>query len=182
MSRQRQHNYLALVLKSRPQGERDALVTIVTQQVGRVVAAAPGIRQLRTPKRAYLQAGNLVHVQLVETKSLPLPTHAQLVSAADPARATLAQLKRLLLFLEILDRLLTSEQLPPDQFQRLLYLRELFLHNLSNRLIKQHFISFLTDLGYFDAAHADDSITVQVNTILDSQLHSFEYFALPTTF
>ena len=177
----KQNNFLCLVLKSQASRERDLLVTLISREQGRVVVSARGARQLGSSKRAYLQAGNLVHVHLVETKGLPILTQAQLVADTLAVRTDLRQVKRLLLFLEILDRLLVGEELPAAQFQRIITLRELMVRGISNRVIKEHFEQLLASLGYYDERHGAEPIIAQVNSILDTRLRSFDYLSLDKT-
>ena len=176
----RTDNQLALIIKTKRSRERDLLVTLVTQTQGRLVVAANGVRQLHSRKRAYLQSGNLVHLQLVTTKGLPLLTQATLVADTHSVHTNLAAVKRLLLFLEILDQVLVSEELSPALFRQILYLRELLLQGASNRLVRQHCYQFLSNLGFLDGRQltTSQSVTALVNQIVERELSTFSYFHL----
>jgi len=171
-------NVLGLILKCQRSGERDLLVTLVTREHGRIITVARGVRRLSSAKRSFLEAGNLVHIQLITTKNWPLLTQATLVADTMSVRGDLSSLRKFMLFLEILDRLLVSEELEPDLFQKILYLRELLLHHVRNDLIQTNFSQVLSSLGFSDDLPAHHSVSQQVNSILDTHLRSFEYLSV----
>ena len=170
---------LALVLRYHRGRERDLLVTLATREYGKITVAAKGVARLCSSKRPCLEIGNLAKVHLVETKGLPLLTQANVVSDTRAVRADLSSLRKFLLFMEILDRLLVSEELSPQFFHQLLYLRELFLQKVSNHTIRLKFAQVLQDLG-FTHAPAPISISQQVSALFDQKLYSFEYLRVPT--
>ena len=175
------HNYLCLVLKTKHYRERDLLVTLVTREHGRIIVNAQGVRKLNSRKKAALEVGNLIHAQLVTTKNMPLLTQAQLVSDSIDVRQNLTSMRRFLLFLEILDRLLVSEQLDDELFDKIIYLRQLLIAGVNNNLVRQHFTEILRLLGFAYDGSQTLSITGQVNQILDSSLRSFDYLTVETT-
>jgi len=170
-------NYLALVLKCQRSGERDLLVTLVTRQHGRLLTVAKGVRQLTSTRRSCLQAGNLIHAQLSPTASWPILAQATLVSDTHTARTQLTSLRKFLLYLEILDRLLVSEELDSQLFTQILTLRELLLRQVRNDLIQSHFQQVLAALG-FSPESPGQSVSQQVNAILDTRLRSFDYLSV----
>jgi recombinational DNA repair protein (RecF pathway) len=103
-----------------------------------------------------------------------LLTQASIVSDTREVRTDLSNLRKFLLFIEILDHLLVSEQLSGQFFHQLLYLRELFLKKVGNHTIRLKFSQILQDLG-FTKELATTSISQQVSSLLDQKLYSFEY-------
>jgi DNA repair protein RecO len=174
--KQKQGNYLALVLKSRRSRERDLLVTLLTKRQGKILVVAKGVGHLHSTKRASLEAGNLIRAHLIETKGLPILTQCTLIGDSREVRGELVYLRKFLLFLEILDRLLVSEELSMELWQKVLYLRELFLKKLSNKVVRPNFLVVLEQLGY--GGGSESSIVGQVNQLLDSQLCSLNYLSL----
>ncbi|MBQ6436615.1 DNA repair protein RecO [bacterium] len=176
MAHSQANNYLALVIKTQRLHERDLIVTLLTREQGKITTVAKGVRHLSSSKRAFLEGGNLIHAQLITTKNWPLLTQAQLVADASSIRTDLIGLKKFLLFLEILDRLLVSEELSPELFEQILYLRQMLLARVRNDLVAERFQSVLDQLGFGRSHQVHASINQQVNQILDDNLRSFEYF------
>ncbi len=169
---------LSLVIKCQKTQEKDLLVTLITQHEGKILVIAKGVRHLNSSKKAYLQTGNLIKSHLVQTKGLSILTQAQLVADASNVRHNLIQIRKFLLFMEILDRLLVNEELSAAIFQKIIYLHQLFLHQVSNSIIKQHFLEVLMLLGYLDCESKNQSIINQVNQILGIDLCTFKYLSL----
>ncbi|MDO5561189.1 MAG: DNA repair protein RecO [bacterium] len=168
-------NFFALVLKCRKNREQDLSVTLLTREQGKVIAVAKGVCKLTSSKRAYLEPGNLVQVQLVETKNWPILTQAKLVADTGKAREDLVQVRRLFLYLEILDLLLTAEEIPVPLWQKIIYLREILLQNMSTRLVRQEFKAILATLGYADESQELTSVTNLVSEVTGNRLCTYEY-------
>jgi DNA repair protein RecO len=179
MSRAKSSTHLALVIKCQRYRESDLFVTLLTKQWGRVVVIAKGVRKLTSTKRSFLETGNLIKTHLIHTKGLPILTQTELLSSTHEIRTDLSALRKFLLFMEILDHLLVNEQLPTPLFQKILYLRELFLKKLGNHLIRPHCHHLLKQLGYTDDHSSAANITQQVTHITKRQLCSFTYLSLP---
>ncbi|HOI05010.1 MAG TPA: DNA repair protein RecO, partial [Candidatus Woesebacteria bacterium] len=69
----------AIVLKRRAMGETDRLLTLLTQDRGKLVVLAKGARRLTSSNRANLEPGNLIQAFFIETKSLTLLTQSRLL-------------------------------------------------------------------------------------------------------
>lgn len=175
--RQIDQKLLALVLKSKPLKEGDLLVTILTKQEGKLVLLAKGVRKINSKRRCFLESGNLIKAQIIPSHHLPILAQVELVSHTGNARESLSSLKKLLLFLEILDKLLVTDTLPAAVFRQILFLRELFLQNFSNRQIKKYFCPLLQNLGY-TTGESQQSISAQVSELIGQPLCSFAYLSL----
>ena len=68
--RSKNFNVNGIILKRNKVGETDRVVTLLTQDYGKLVAVAKGVRKLTSSKRAALEPGNLVRAYFVKTKSL----------------------------------------------------------------------------------------------------------------
>ncbi len=174
----RGQNYFGLVIKDAKTRENDLLVTLLTKEKGKLLVVAKGACKLNSSKRATLEPGNLVQAQLLETKGWPILTQAKLVSNTGEIRENLKDLRRLFLFLEILDLLLTEEEVSPPLWQKIIYLRELLLKGLSVKLIRKEFGEILSELGYIDEKQTVGSISALVSQITGTRLRTYEYLRL----
>ena len=67
--RSRSFNADGIVLKRNKVGETDRVISLLTQEYGKLVAVAKGVRKLSSSKRAFLEPGNLVKAYFIKTKS-----------------------------------------------------------------------------------------------------------------
>jgi DNA repair protein RecO len=169
----------ALVLKRHNYHENDRVVTMITQPFGKITAIAKGARSLLSSKQGVLEPGNTVTAHLVETKSLPYITQAQVISAAYQGDSHLNMLKNLQLTLELLDRILVEEELETQVFEQILLIRnQVVLSDLSRGMIRHHLDLLLTQLGYPSLAQSQHtSISDFVAELTNKPLRSWEFLS-----
>lgn len=175
MRKNRSQNYLGLVIKTKKNQECDLVVTLLTEELGKIRVVAKGACKLNSTKKASLEPGNLVQAQLIETKNWPILTQAKLIENTGEARSDLNRIKRLFLFLEIIDLVMTEEELSFFLWKKVLYLRALIVKNLNIKIVRQEFKEVLTELGYIDDRKEMASICSLVNEVTDSQLCTYKY-------
>ena len=103
MRKSRSQNYFGLIIKTTKNHEADLIVTLLTGELGKIKVVAKGVCKLNSTKKATLEPGNLAQVQLIETKNWPILTQAKLIESIGETRNDLHRIKRLFLFLEILE-------------------------------------------------------------------------------
>lgn len=175
----RSTNTQGIVLKRSNVGETDRVVTLLTPDFGRVVTVAKGVRKISSSKRAFLEPGNYVKVQLIHTKSMPLLIQATLLKDCALIRTDLSEIRKMVQFLEILEKLFVEEEIDAALFQRILKLRDdISQKKITNRKIKTELERFITDLGYQSPQETKhDSILDYVAELADRPMKSFEYLA-----
>lgn len=173
---ERECKTIALVIKSRPLKEGDLLLTLLTQAMGKITVLAKGVRKANSKRRSYLESGNVLKIHLVGKQQLPTLAQVELLSNTNKARFSLSTLKKLLLFLEIVDRLMVAEALPLPLFHQILQLREFCLRDFPNSKLREHFSKFLAALGY--QSNPKESICSQVGELLGQNLCSYAYLSL----
>lgn len=168
-----------IVLKRVNTGETDRIVTLLTQESGRIVCVAKGVRTLHSSRSAYLEPGNLVKAQVVETRSLPILTQAQLISDTSTCRTSLKKMRHLHQFLEIMDRLFVEEEIEPSFFDEVLRTRELTIApHTSVKELRKSFESILVSLGYHDPNTPITSILEKVSEVTERPVKSFEFLVV----
>lgn len=175
----RTFNTSGIVLKRKKLGETDRLVTILTQEHGKLLSVAKGVRKLDSSKRAFLEPGNYVQAHLVVTKSLPLLIQAKLLEDCAAIRISLVEIRKLTQFLEVLEKLFVEEELEDNLFEQILSLRRgIAQQTLNNGQIKAGLGQIIQKLGYRHPNETDyDSILDYVSELADRPMHSFEYLA-----
>lgn len=166
---------IALVVKRTSIGETDRVVTLLTREQGRVAVIAKGVRKLTSTKRAFLEPGNLIKIQLIETQAMPILTQAILIDDTAKMRNNLVQIRQLTQLLEIIDKLFVEEELEANLFTQILKIRQKIV--LSSKLdLKKDLIQLVEWLGYQNLAETDfGSILDYVADITGKKMRSFDY-------
>lgn len=140
-----------------------------------MVAVAKGVRKLTSSKRAFLEPGNLVKIQLIETKSLPLLTQATLIEDTATMRGSLAQIRQLTQLLEIIDKLFVEEELETHIFSQILKIRQKIV--LGSKLdLKKDLVQLVEWLGYQNLAETEfESILDYVADLTGKKMRSFDW-------
>ncbi len=177
--RSRTFNAAGIVLKRKKIGETDRLVTLLTQEQGKILSVAKGVRKLSSSKRAFLEPGNYVQAHFVITKSLPLLIQAKLIEDCAAIRTSLTEIRKLTQFLEVLEKLFVEEELEDKLFKQALNLRQgIVKKTLTNSQIKAGLGHVIQQLGYRHPNETDyDSILDYVSALADRPMRSFEYLA-----
>jgi DNA repair protein RecO len=178
--RSKNFNVNGIILKRNKVGETDRVVTLLTQDYGKLVAVAKGVRKLTSSKRAALEPGNLVRAYFVKTKSLPLLTQAKLIDDCRQIRSDLVGIRKLTQYLEILEKLFVEEEIDPQLYQEILKLRQSIVEQkISNGQIKKNLENLIEKLGYQHPRNTEfSSVLDYVSSLADRPMRSFEYLAI----
>ena len=168
---------VAIVLKRVNVGETDRIVTLLSQDQGKLVCVAKGIRKLKSSNRANLEPGNLVEVFLVKTKGPPILSQSKLLQDSTSIRHSLTSISQLSQILEIFDRLLVEDFIDEETSNLTFAIhQELFSPNKRNSKIKALLRSLMQNLGYQDpqqTSHAN--ILDYVAEITEKKMKSYEF-------
>ncbi len=168
-----------IILKRSNTGETDRIVTLLTREQGKIAAVAKGVRKLNSSKGAVLEPGNFVKAFCIQTNSLPLLTQAALISETGSARESLAKMRQLHQFLEIIDQLFVEEEMPEDLFADILAVREEIVSASGNVIrIRRHFEQILAQLGFHDPGTRIDSVLDKVSELTERPIKSYEYLVV----
>lgn len=169
-----------IVLKRSNVGETDRVVVLLTQEFGKVVCVAKGVRTLASSKRALLEPGNYIKGFFITTKSLPLLTQAVLLESCSQLEQTLARIKQLTQVLEVFEKLFVEQELEQVTFDKVLALRATIANNTATaKTISLELRKIITELGYQDPKDSQYStITEYISALSDKPLNSFEFLTL----
>lgn len=169
-----------LVLKRVKVGETDVIVTLLTQERGKLVCRAKGVRTLKSTKRSALQPGNLVRFHWLETKSLPLLTQALMEEDCSLMESTLTRMRQLSQFLELCERLFIENELESKIFNQIIKLRRHITHNrLGSSEVRTTFRSIITQLGFQDPEDSKyETIGDYIGALSDRPIKSYNYLSV----
>ncbi len=177
---QRNFTAVGLVLKRVKVGETDVLVTLLTQERGKLVCRAKGVRTLKSTKRSALQPGNLVRFHWLETKSLPLLTQALMEEDCSLMESTLIRIKQLSQLLELCERLFIESELEEKIFNQIVQLRQNIVQNcLGSTDVRTTFRSIITQLGYQDPEDSKyETIGDYIGALSDKPMRSYNFLSV----
>ncbi len=166
-----------LVLRRSNSGETDRILTLLTQEKGKIICVAKGVRKLTSSTRAYLEPGMLVKVNLIETRSLPLLTQAVLIDDTSKMDQSLHNYRQLSQILEIFDTLFVEAEIDYSTYLSALKLRNQIVYNQSSlSLVRQLLSQLIVALGFQDpATSTHDSITEYLEALTGKPLNSFAF-------
>ncbi len=169
-----------LVLKRSNTGETDRIVTFITQDFGKLVGVAKGVRTLKSSQRAHLEPGNLVKLFAIKTKNLPIITQTSLIENINQdIRGSLGKIRSLSQILEIFDRLFVEEDQDFESYQLALKIRATIINNQSHKQIQPLLSELIERMGYQsfnEVAH--QSILDYVAELTEKEMKSFEYLRI----
>ncbi len=177
MSQKRSFTLPGIVIKRMSVGETDRVVTLLTQEKGRIVAVAKGIRKLNSSKRAFMEPGNIVKAHFVKTKSLPLLIQAKLIHDSARAKTKLSRIRQLTQILEIFDKLFVEQEINQNLFDLVLEIRlNIIQRNANTGQIQTKLNHLIQGLGFPPAnLKQNQSILDYVSKITERPMKSFEY-------
>jgi DNA repair protein RecO len=177
---QRNFTAVGLVLKRVKVGETDVIITMLTQERGKLVCRAKGVRTLKSTKRSALQPGNIVRFHWLETKSLPLLTQALMEQDCSVMESTLIRMRQLSQLLELCERLFIESELEEKIFNQILQLRQNIVQNcLGATDVRTTFRSIITQLGYQDPEDSKyESIGDYISALSDKPMRSYNFLSV----
>ncbi|MBP7768700.1 DNA repair protein RecO [Candidatus Woesebacteria bacterium] len=168
-----------IVIKRSNTGETDRIVTLLSQEFGKIVCVAKGVRSLHSSKRASLEPGNIVRAFCVANHSLPIITQATLLSDTADSRESLKMMRQISQFLEIIDALFVEEEIEESFFTQIITLRNLIVVGGATVTdIRSGFEEILVQLGYHDPIERLESIIEKVSEVSQRHIHSYEYLVV----
>ncbi|HNS65121.1 MAG TPA: DNA repair protein RecO [Candidatus Woesebacteria bacterium] len=177
---QRNFTAVGLVLKRVKVGETDVIITMLTQERGKLVCRAKGVRTLKSTKRSALQPGNIVRFHWLETKSLPLLTQALMEEDCSVMESTLIRMRQLSQLLELCERLFIESELEEKIFNQIVKLRQNIVQNcLGATDVRTTFRSIITQLGYQDPEDSKyESIGDYISALSDKPMRSYNFLSV----
>lgn len=140
----------AIVLKKKQLLQKDILITLLTNELGKVTVIAKGIKNITSRRAPHIQTGTLLNVVLSNRGHAFYLQQSGLISAFSALREDGEKLNHMYTFFFILDRILPEQQ----KEEYIFTLTKKFLIELSKTensftvVFKQYLQKLLFNLGY----------------------------------
>lgn len=171
-------NTRALVLKRVSTGEADRVVTLLTEELGKVTVIAKGARNLKSSKRAVLELGNVIKCQLLTKEgSMPILTQATLISDCHQIQSSLPKIRQLWQVIEMVDALFVADQPDVGLFKLVLKARgQIVRDEATSSDVIGNLTEMVERMGYQPLAETEyKSLMEYVSALADRPLRSWEY-------
>ncbi len=161
----------ALILKKRTLLDKDILVTLFSQERGKLHVLAKGVKKITSRRLPHIQTGNISEVILQDRNQRLYLQESRLISHLTKIKEDKQKVSMLYFTLFILDRLLPENQKEQEVYNKTLR----FLVNLSKEsLTNERVVYFLNDLlqtfGYSEKTLPLSEIIEQIQEITREKL------------
>lgn len=137
-----------IILRRMNLGEADRILTILTENRGKVKVLAKGVRKTLSKLAGHLEPFCLTELNIVEGRSLDVLSGAQVKKCFINIRSSLKSTTDAFYLAEIIDKMLEEEEKHPEIY----YLLDQALENIENTknpLLQSYFeINILSELGF----------------------------------
>lgn len=137
----------ATVINKKSIKETDLLITLLTPQMGKVVALAKGVKNIKSSRLGSLQLGNEIKVSLFKKGEYLWISECVSASPHATKRQSLTQLNLLFYFLEVLNQLTAENQHTVGTYPIVRQIIEAINQNKFHHYIQGE-INFIKALGF----------------------------------
>ncbi|MFA6017328.1 MAG: DNA repair protein RecO [Patescibacteria group bacterium] len=161
----------AIVLKKKDLLNRDVLISLFTQDLGRLTVFAKGVKKITSRRSPHLQTGNLINVLLSHKHDHYYLQESELLSGFSELKKDEKKVNNLYSFLFVLERLLPEQQKETKTYN----LTKNFLIDLSKSIKPDSItVKYLTDimmqLGYLDKKISYPELRSLIEEIINEKI------------
>jgi DNA repair protein RecO (recombination protein O) len=139
-----------LVLARRNYGEADRILSLYTQNHGRISVIAKGIRRLSSKKRGHLEVFSHFKFQVARGRNLDILTEAEIINNFSGVRKSLAKASLAFYFMEVIGRTTREGEPHREVFDLILkYLQETNRKKNLKSIRLDFILKLLTVLGFW---------------------------------
>lgn len=166
----------AVVLRKRSLPNQDKIVTLFTEELGKVNAFAKGIKKITSRRLPHIQTANLIHVVLYKKDERFYLQETSLVSGFSEIKKSSQKLELLYLFLFVVDRLSPENQVETAVFKMVKsFLVELsHVKDPNNELLTKYLNKILITLGYSKEEKSLDQVKAAIEEIINEKIPSLD--------
>jgi DNA repair protein RecO (recombination protein O) len=162
-----QYKTRGIILKRTNLGEADRIVTIFTEDYGKIKVVAKGVRKTLSKMAGHLEPFCLTRLSIVEGRNLDTICGAEVEECFMGLRGDLAKTQTCFYMAEIVDKMV-EERSPHKEIFELLSLVFTHANDLNESLLISYFeINFLAEMGFkpelYECTHCQAKLTPGAN-------------------
>lgn len=163
----------AIVLKKVHLLNKDVLISLFTEDLGRVTVFAKGVKKITSRRSPHLQTGNLINVLVSQKNDHYYLQESELVSGFFELKKDEKKVSQLYSFLFVLDRLLPEQQ---KEIQIYNLAKNFFIDLTKSAKSEEIIIKYLTKMmklmGYLDKKVATFELKSLIEEIINEKIPS----------
>lgn len=161
----------AIVLKKKDLLNKDVLISLFTQDLGRLTIFAKGVKKITSRRSPHLQTGNLINILISHKNDHYYLQESQMLSGFSELKKDENKVEQLYMFLFVLDRLLPEQQ----KETKIYNLTKNFLIDLSKSFKSGTIIiKYLTEamklMGYLDKKVSKAELKSLIEEIINEKI------------
>ncbi len=162
----------AVVLRKRSLLNQDKIITLFTQEIGKISAFAKGIKKITSRRLPHVQTGNLINTILYKKNERYYLQETSLISGFSQIKKDQNKVQLLYFFIFITDRLLPENQKEEEVYNLFKkYLIELSRSSdFSDALLTKYLNQFLSILGYTKEDKTFDQLKAIIQEIIHEKI------------
>ena len=163
----------AIILKKKDLLNKDVLISVFSQDLGRLTLFAKGIKKITSRRSPHLQTGNLVNILVSHKNERYYLQESELLSGFSELKKNEKKVGNLYLFLFVLERLLPEQQKEVRAYN----LTKNFLIDLSkstkpNSVAVKYLTDIMIQLGYLDKKVSYPELKYLIEEIINEKIPS----------
>lgn len=162
-----------IILKRSNFSEADKIITVFTNQLGKIKVLAKGVRRIHSHRAPHLELFNHVALVLHSGKTFDTVTEVKVINGYAVPKADLKLAGFLFYLAEVLDKILPEHQPHPELFTDLV---NMLSGPISEESVKKFIIRLLWNLGYLPKGeYPKIGATSFVEGIIEKRIHSRKF-------
>jgi DNA repair protein RecO (recombination protein O) len=161
----------AFVLKKKSLLNKDVLISLFTQDLGRLTVFAKGVKKITSRRSPHLQTGNLINVLLNNRNDHYYLQESQLVSGFSELKKEESKVRQLYSFLFVLERLLPEQQKEIKIYNLTKnFFIDLSKYNKKETIILKYLTQVMKLLGYLDKDVSKAELISLIEEIINEKI------------
>lgn len=162
----------AIVLKKNHLLNQDMILTLFTQEIGKIGVMAKGIKKITSKRLPHIQTGNLIQAILHDHHNMYFLQNTELISGFTDIKKKEEKIRTLYVFFFILERLLPERQQENDIY----ILTKSFEIQLANekknvyRILNRFLNKLMQKLGYIDSQKSFDELLLIIEDLIHEKI------------
>lgn len=163
----------AVVLKKKDLLNKDVLISLFTQDLGRLTVFAKGVKKITSRRSPHLQTGNLINVLVSHKHEHYYLQESELVSGFSELKKDEKKVNNLYLFLFVLERLLPEQQKETKIYNLTKnFLIDLTKSTKSDVTSLEYLIEIMKLMGYLDKKVSRIELKSIIEEIINEKIPS----------